>query len=127
MNELRSIIRSFLSAFAICRVVDLPAVEEQRWGPIASKCVRFGSDIPGRLPDCVYCLTLWISLPLALWLSSGGMSLLGQWRAFSGAYMSKRVKDRNRHSLLSLPITESLQAMHLEGETSCAMAISEAH
>jgi hypothetical protein len=38
-----------------------------------------------RMIDCFYCLSLWFSLPLVVWLSSGWIGLLGHWQMLAGA------------------------------------------
>ena len=58
-----------LSAPAVWRMTHLLAEEDGLWDAIAKLRARLGASILGRLMDCFYCLSLWISLPLAAWLS----------------------------------------------------------
>ncbi len=39
---------------------------------------------PSYLKNCFYFLSLWVSLPLAIWLSSGWIGLLSHWQAIAG-------------------------------------------
>jgi hypothetical protein len=128
MSEIRSTVRNILSAVAVRRVFRLPEVDGQNLSPIAPAQTAFDSGAAERLLGYLYCLSLWVSSPLALWLNSGGLRLLIQWRAFSGfAYLSKRDGGWHVYSLRSWPVMGSLKAIHSGGETSCAMASSEAH
>jgi hypothetical protein len=76
MSEIRTIFRGILSPCAICRIPDLPAVEDERWNQNAPFYAGSSSRISARLLDGVYVLSMWVSLPLALWLISGGMGVL---------------------------------------------------
>jgi hypothetical protein len=90
MSEIRSIVRNILSVVVVCRICRLPRVDEQHLSPIAPAHTEFDAGPAERLLGYLYCLSLWISLPLALWLNSGGVRLLIQWRTLSGfAYLSK--------------------------------------
>ncbi|HEY1983963.1 MAG TPA: hypothetical protein VGG85_01055 [Terracidiphilus sp.] len=86
MNESISIWRFVLSVLALWRVTHLLAEEDGPWELIASLRSKLGPGFAGKLMDCFYCLSLWFSLPLAIWL--GNKSWVGtllQWQALSGA------------------------------------------
>ena len=68
MNDRNFVLRLLLPVFSMC-----PAV---RGGP-AYRGV-------GRLAGCLCQMNLWISLPLAIWLSGGWMGLLSNWRVLPG-------------------------------------------
>lgn len=47
--------------------------------------------------DCFDRFSLWFSLPLAIWLSSGWMGLLLQWQALPGiACLQEKASDRKK-------------------------------
>ena len=87
MNESNPIWRIFLSGPAFrpgshrLKCGDLRGNSFKR--AIAQSIARTGSHAPSRLMESVYCLSLWLSLPLAIWLSSGWMGLLAHWQAIS--------------------------------------------
>jgi hypothetical protein len=85
MDENNSIRRFVLPVLAGWRLTQLFAEEDSSWYRI--ECPRKKLDIGylGRLRNCFYCLNLWFSLPLAIWLSSGWIGLLLQWQALAGA------------------------------------------
>jgi hypothetical protein len=85
MNESNSLRRVLLPGLAIRPVGCL--LKCKVWGrnPIEQSIAQSGSHTPGRLMDSVYCLSLWFSLPLAIWLSSGWIGLLAHWQAISAA------------------------------------------
>ena len=90
MNDNGSIWRFCLSALAVWRVSHLLAEEDGPWDVIVKVRARLGQSVPAlrvfaRLMDCFYCLSLWASLPLAIWMSNGWIGLLVQWPALSGA------------------------------------------
>ena len=85
MNDNGSIWRFCLSALAVWRLSHLLAEEDGPWDVIVKLRARLGQSVLGRLMDCFYCLSLWVSLPLAIWASDGWVGLLVQWPALSGA------------------------------------------
>lgn len=76
-------VRNILSAGAVCRIFRLPEVDGRHVNPIAPAQTVFDSGDAERLLGFLYCMSLWVSLPLALWLNCGGVRLLIQWRALS--------------------------------------------
>ncbi len=88
MNEnggSETIWRFCLSALAVWRISHLLAEEDGPWDLIVKLRAWLGQSVLGRLMDCFYCLSLWVSLPLAIWASDGWTGLLLQWPALSGA------------------------------------------
>ncbi|MDR3771858.1 MAG: hypothetical protein P4L26_00845 [Terracidiphilus sp.] len=123
MNEINPIWRFVLCALALWRVTHLLAEEDGPWDLIVRLRAGLGSGMFGRLMDCFYCLSLWLSLPLAIWLSSGWIGLLVNWQALSGAacLLEKATQKAEQPPPASLAGTEVF-----EGETSCAVVKSEA-
>jgi len=85
LNESGMIWRFCLAALAVWRMTHLLAEEDGPWDAIANLRAWLGASILGRLMDCFYCLSLWISLPLAAWLSDGWAASFVNWLALSGA------------------------------------------
>ena len=84
MNQGNSIWRVFLAALAVCPITRQQAQERGDPEPSAGSCAWPRSRPHGQLMGCFYCLSLSLSLPLAIWLSSGWVGLLGHWQALSG-------------------------------------------
>ena len=74
-----------LTVLATWRVTHLLASED---GP-ADLIVRFrallGDSLAGKLMDCFYCLSVWISIPFAFFVANGVLDRLVVWLALSGA------------------------------------------
>jgi len=91
MNDLY---RLLLGVLCTWRVTHLFQAEDGPWDAIVRIRRAVGDGVLGRLLDCFYCLSLWVSAPLAwvigkqviermlLWLAfSGGAILLERWTA----------------------------------------------
>jgi hypothetical protein len=83
-----------------------------------------------RLIDCFYTLCLSISLPLAIWLSSGWIGLFVNWiglfvnyQAFSGVARLLEKATPNAQAVLQGSLA---RAEFSQGETSCTGVKSEA-
>ena len=85
MHENTTIWRFILSALAVWRLTHLLAEEDGPWDLIVRLRTKLGAGTLGRLMDCFFCLSLWLSLPIAIWLSNGWIGLLLHWQALSGA------------------------------------------
>jgi len=85
LNESATIWRFTLAALAVWRMTHLLAEEDGPWDAVANLRAWLGASILGRLMDCFYCLSLWISLPLAAWLGDGWAAIGVDWLALSGA------------------------------------------
>jgi hypothetical protein len=56
---------------------------------------RFGEGVLGELLDCFYCLSLWISAPLAYFIGEGWKERLLLWPAMSaGAILLEKLSNR---------------------------------
>ena len=123
MNGSDPIWRFVLCALALWRVTHLLAEEDGPWDLIVRLRARLGPSILGSLMDCFYCLSLWISLPLAIWLSSGWIGLLVQWQALSGA--ACLLETATQMTQPASPASFAKSEIR-EGELSCAVVKSEA-
>jgi uncharacterized protein DUF1360 len=81
-----------LSIMAVWRVTHLLHVEDGPWG-----ILRRGRDVAirlggGELLDCFFCLSLWTSAPVALWLESEWPPRVVVWLALSAGAILLEVK-----------------------------------
>jgi hypothetical protein len=119
MDRDNPIWRFILAALAVWRITHLLAEEDGPWDLVARLRSALGAAFLGRLMDCFYCLSLWISLPLAIWLSQGWIGLLLHWQALSGAAcLLQKFAGRSQPDFVGIPIPQ--------GETQCAVVKSEA-
>ena len=122
MNESSLIWRFVLCALAIWRTTHLLAEEDGPWDLIVRLRAGLGASIFGRLMDCFYCLSLWVSLPLAIWLSNGWIGLPVHWLALSGAACLLEKATQKIDRVHATPMETEI----LRGELSCAVVKSEA-
>jgi hypothetical protein len=124
MDESNAICCFLLSALVHWRIVRLPSGDYGRWSRMAWLSGRFSRHAPGRLMDCFCGLSLWVSLPLAIWLSSGWIGLLLHWHALPGAAcLLERAAQ-----IMQPAIPAGLAGKETsEGDASCAVVSSEAH
>jgi hypothetical protein len=78
-------IRFVLAVLATWRISHLLANEDGPGDLIVRFRARLGSGQFGKLMDCFYCLSLWIAVPLAFFVSRRPLDLLLTWLALSGA------------------------------------------
>ena len=98
--------RFVLSALAVWRLTHLLAAEDGPWNIIVSIRRRLGSSIWGSLIDCFNCLSVWISLPFALYVLDEWRSRIIVWLALSGlASLANRIGAAEKPSI----VFESLQ------------------
>ncbi len=78
-------IRFFLAALATWRVSHLLASEDGPGDVVARLRARLGDSVFGQLADCFGCLSVWIAIPLAFFVSEGALNLVVTSLALSGA------------------------------------------
>ncbi len=123
--------RFVLSALAVWRVTHLLAEEDGPWNMVARMRGALGDGFWGRLMDCFYCLSLWFSLPISIWLASGWMGMLLHWQALSGAacLLEKATNRTNSEtgsqSIAAAPIA-ALQIEDDQGDAPCVVVKREA-
>jgi hypothetical protein len=85
MNQAQFCINFVLAVLATWRVTHLLAYED---GP-ADLVVRFrillGDSLPGKLMDCFKCLSIWIAIPAAFFVTRDPLTWLFVWLGLSGA------------------------------------------
>ncbi len=77
--------RFFVAAVATWRVTHMLACEDGPWDVLARLRRRLGTGVLGRLMDCFQCLSIWVSIPFALFLHPPPAEFLVVWLAISGA------------------------------------------
>jgi len=85
MNEANWWIRFIVAVLATWRVTHLFAKEDGPGDLIARFRAHLGQTWAGRLMDCFYCLSLWMAVPAAFYVSRGLVLWLFSWFALSGA------------------------------------------
>ena len=78
-------LRFVVAALATWRVTHLIAYEDGPWDVIARVRRLAGSGFFGKLMDCFYCLSLWVSAAAAAVIASNVKGGLLLWLAISGA------------------------------------------
>ena len=119
MNGSNEVWHFILSALAVWRLTHLFAEEDGPGDLIVRLRFRLGGGFFGSLMDCFFCLSLWFSLPVAIWLgNSNWIAILLLWQALSGA--ACLLEKMTNRRIEPLP-----QIQTLEGDESCAVVISE--
>ena len=70
---------------AVWRITHLLSSEDGPFGVVFWIRKKAGAGFFGNLLDCFYCLSIWISLPFAIWLGFGFADILLCWLALSAA------------------------------------------
>lgn len=91
-----------VAVFAVWRVAHLVAREDGPFDVVLRLRRRAGNGPWGRLMDCPYCMSLWLALPAAAWLTprshAGAFDAVLLWLAISGAACClERVAARGEH------------------------------
>ena len=77
--------RFVVSALAVWRLANLLAAEDGPWDLIVRVRRKLGTTSGGKLMDCLYCLSVWISVPFAFYVVDGALNRFVVWLALSGA------------------------------------------
>lgn len=84
--------RLLLGVLCVWRVTHLFQAEDGPWDAIVRIRRAAGDGFAGRLLDCFYCLSLWVSLPVALFLGQTAAERTLLWPALSAvAILLERV------------------------------------
>jgi hypothetical protein len=78
-------LRFTLSALAVYRLAFLVAREDGPWRMVRRLRVALKDSAGGGLLGCLNCLSVWIALPLALFVGSSWVERFVAWWALSGA------------------------------------------
>ncbi len=110
--------RFVLAVLATWRITHLLASEDGPADFIVRFRARLGSGLAGKLMDCFQCLSLWVAVPIAFFVSRRPLDLLLIWLALSGAAcLLERI---GRQPVVIQPISQAA-----EGGTDIGMLRSE--
>lgn len=73
-----------LAVLAIWRITHLLGKEDGPFDIIYLLRKKAGTGFLGKLMDCFYCLSIWVSLPFGIWLGNNLWYMLLYWLALSG-------------------------------------------
>ena len=123
MNESNAASSFLLTVFATLPIIRQLAQKRGAPESFAGNCAWLRSRTYCRFMEGFYCLSLWFSLPLVIWLSSGWIGLLAQWQALAGvAFLLERVRSDPQSASRAAIAGNELS----EGEQSCCLVKSEA-
>lgn len=77
-------LKLLISILATWRLGHLLAEEDGPWDIIIRIRKQLGHGFFGTLLDCFYCLSIWIGIPFAVWMSNDWITGIIQWLAISG-------------------------------------------
>lgn len=84
-----------LGILSAWRVTHLLQAEDGPWDIVARLRLWAADGVLGRLLDCFYCLSIWVSLPLAAAIGEGWLERALLWPALSGgAILLQHMADR---------------------------------
>ena len=88
--------RLLLGVLCVWRITHLFQAEDGPWDVIVRLRRAAGDSFVGRLMDCFYCLSLWVSIPLAWAIGRTAAERVLMWIAFSGgAILAERSTSRS--------------------------------
>lgn len=97
-----------LGILGVWRITHLLQAEDGPWDIIVRLRGRAGVGFWGQLLDCFYCLSVWISAPLALYLGEELGEQILLWPALSaGAILLERVTNRGHGEPPALFVEDS--------------------
>jgi len=104
MSEMGFWSKFIVAVLVTWRVTHLIANEDGPADLIVRLRARLGNRLAGKLMDCFQCLSLWIALPLAFFVSRRPLDLLLTWLALSGA--ACLLERMGQEPVLIQPISE---------------------
>lgn len=89
--------RFLLGIFFVWRITHLLLAEDGPWNMAARLRRRVGEGFMGGMLDCFYCLSIWVSIPLAIFLGQKPSEQILLSPALSGAAILLERATENRH------------------------------
>jgi hypothetical protein len=84
-----------LGILGVWRITHLLNKEDGPWDLLVRFRKLFGNGFVGKLLDCFYCLSIWVSIPLGIWLGDGWKEKILMVLGFSaGAIILERLTSR---------------------------------
>ena len=97
-----------LGTLSVWRITHLLSAEDGPWDVVVRLRQNAGEGFLGQLLDCFYCLSIWVSAPLAIFLGKGLGNRILLWPALSaGAILLERVTDHRYDETPALFVEES--------------------
>ena len=88
-----------LCVLAVWRICHLLSQEDGPFDSIIKFRKLLGQGFFGNLLDCFYCLSIWISIPFAVWLCNEWLEGIVTWLALSGsACILFKITEKNSSS-----------------------------
>ena len=98
--------RFLLGILFVWRITHLLSAEDGPWDVVVLVRRGAGDGLLGQLLDCFYCLSIWISAPLAIFLGENPGERIMLFPALSaGAILLERITN-NRHGQPHVPFVE---------------------
>jgi hypothetical protein len=89
-----------IGSLVVWRITHLIQAEDGPWNIIVHLRRFAGASILGQLMDCFYCLSLWVSAPIAYYMGNEWSVRFWLWPALSGAaILLERVTDRHQSDM----------------------------
>src|SRR5260370_41040040 len=83
-----------LGTLAVWRLTYLLQAEDGPWDVVVRLRLAAGNGFWGKLMDCFYCLSLWISAPVAWWIGETWWERIILWLSFlAGASILERATN----------------------------------
>jgi hypothetical protein len=102
-----------LGTLFVWRVTHLLNAEDGPWDIVVRMRKIVGNGFLGQMVDCFYCLSLWVAIPLAIFLGQDLGERILLWPALSaGAILLERATDR-KQSTQSIFFTEESEDKHV--------------
>ena len=93
-----------LGILTVWRLTHLLNAEDGPWDVMVRLRRRAGNGFLGELLDCFYCLSLWVSAPLAYVIGEGWKERLLLWPAISaGAIVLEKLSNRKHDAAVPPP------------------------
>lgn len=88
------------ATLATWRVTHLITAEDGPFDFVARLRQAAGMGFFGQLMDCFYCASLWVAVPLAIWVADGWSARVVAWLALSGGaiLLERAAPDRSNDS-----------------------------
>jgi len=97
-----------LGTLFVWRITHLLSAEDGPWDVVIRLRRSAGEGFLGQLLDCFYCLSIWVSAPLAIFLGKKLGERILLWPALSaGAILLERVTDHRHGESSALFVEES--------------------
>ena len=90
-----------LGVLCVWRLTHLVQAEDGPWDVVVRVRRAVGEGFFGELMDCFYCLSLWMSVPVAWAIGTDVTERVLMWMAFSGgAILVERISKERTHGML---------------------------